>query len=278
MRLNGIKAISPFLFSHVAYWGQVDDGTWPAAFSSNVPLDYYCAALSSGSRAVELGLTVQSITEAATTGYYLTITDVAAKAESLGLAMAVEGIFAYRTELVPPDVTDQAFWRWTHSNSATNYRAGYLTVADSPWAVTRRTISAEGYSIYSLGATRFPQEHIVGFQRSVDFPELPDGWIEEAASRVLCAPTKAIGWVNDPLMEPRSIEEPPAGAWSTDYEETAVYDAPTGDPKYLEIGTELQFPADHAGITAAMDSYGDDRSEWHITYIPRLLLVRQPTP
>lgn len=274
MRLNSIKAVSPFLIQHVAYWGDLSDGTWPAAFSTNVPVSHFASVLGSGSRADELGLTVQSITESGDTGYYVTIADVAAKASELGLAMATEGLFSYRTRLVPPDATEQTFWQWTHSNTATAYRNAYLPSGDEQWAVSRRTISFEGYSIYSPGINRKPQENTVDLNRSVDFPVVPEGWLSEVGSRILCAGVEAIGYVSDPLGEPRVLDEPPAGAIATEYEELDVYPAPTGDPRYLEIENEIDFPITHSTITSAMNSSGDDRSEWHVTYVPRILIVR----
>jgi hypothetical protein len=268
MRLNGIKAVSPFLFDHVAYWGELADGTWPAAFSSNVPVTHYATALSSGSRAAELGITVQSITEAATTGYYVTIADVAAKADELGLAMALEGIHGYRTKLTPPTGLEQLLNQWFHSNSVTAYRAHYMQEVTQPWAVTRRTITDDGFACFPPGLSG-NVEGLVGLNRSVNYPEIPDGWIFESGSRLLCAPMISLGWTNDPLVEPVARLE---------FEPRERFDAPTGDPEYLEIGNEITFPADHASITEEMESSGDDRSAWYITYIPRILIVRQPTP
>lgn len=280
-RLNGIKAILPFRFEHVVYWGEIDDGTWPAAFSSNVPVAFYCSALSSGSRADELGITVQSVTESATTGYYVTASDVASKASELGLAFTYEGVHGYRTRLIPPDVTEQGLWQWTHSRTVEDYRAELLPDY-STWAVSTRTENAEGYFIPHPGTGDgfiATQEHIIDLIQHVNFPEIPDGWQEESGSRLLCSPVQSIGYVNDPLVEPRSLESvvidgTPTDVWSTDFEAVEMVAAPTGYPKYLEIGSELTFPATHADITTAMGSTGDARSEWQIMYIRRLLIVR----
>jgi hypothetical protein len=273
-RINGIKGISPFLFDHVVYWGEIDDGTWPAAFSSNVPVGFFCAVLSSSSRAAELGLTVQSVTESATTGYYVTASDVADKADELGLAVAHEGVHGYRTRLVPPDATEQNLWQWTHSRTPTDYRAGFLG-GEELWAVSNRTETVEGYYVPHPGSGDgyiATQEHIIDLERSVNFPEIPEGWQMEFGSRLMCSPSPALAFVNDPLVEPRALETVIIDGSPTEAIETV--DAPEGPAKDLEIGNEIEFPATHADITTAMESTGDPRSEWHITYIPRLLIVR----
>lgn len=189
--LNSVMTIAPFTFDEMLYYGaggsgNIVDGTWaPGATWDTggsvyaVPVNYYCAVASSGSRADSMGITVTSSPD-----HYITTTGVRDWCDSMGIRFFVRRLTGFRRYVSGIGVIPT-------TSTAEDRRVHLGTGA---WVCD---MSADGSGYYlTPPLTSCPEEIEITVRAEHaqgDGPTLPTGWQLAGDDYVVVKPER---WVN----------------------------------------------------------------------------------
>lgn len=260
-RLNAVMAIRPLTLDNVLYYGTapggsgLDDGTWVAAAYTD---DWYCAVLSTGSRAAALGLTITGIGS----GSHLTMTTAAAWAASLGLRFFVRRLSAVRR---------MSSGSYIRTRLTTGLYREHLGA--SAWlgrCVEDNSGSTPAVYLTPEAAADIPNglayEELLDVEHALeDGPTPPTGWQFDGQDGIMTIPRPMVNWDNDPLVAASTYEvvsEYPAAAvdasaWEAASIDNTIIDSPTVSGWY------------------ALSPVPDERTTWQIRLINRFFVVRK---
>lgn len=252
--LNSIMSIRPLTLDDVLYYGLaygtggIADGTWTAAA---YPPNYYCAVLSTGSKASALGITITG----SGSEKHLTLSTAAAWAATLGVRFCKRRMASHRRLSGGVPIRTRltnALYRLYPSNPVWVGRC----VEDNSASTPPNYLANPSVTNY---------EELISVEYGYESgAALPTGWTWANDAKLMTVPRPSVNWTNDPtedapgnsVLQVWPAAEVDAEAWdATDFDNTTL-DSPTISALY------------------ELSPIPDARTTWQVQLANRFYIVR----